>query len=178
MRSSYTRVLLRNAATVAIFVFTAALWAPAQSSGPRNLEELKAETQRRVDRNLTPATGLKSEDAREALANIHSLDRDEWAAAWSAIADRYARSAAAEESSDKAKAQQDYLMAWRYIRLPGGLRRILPARKRPIRKHSRHSETTGVSLIRPWKQCTFRSKARRLSAICVCQTAFVPHLWS
>jgi esterase FrsA len=114
MRNVDSRVLLRNTATVVIFALVATTGAIAQSSGPRNLEELKAETQRRVDRNLTPATGLKSEDAREALANIHSLDRDEWAAAWSAIADRYASSAAAEESSDKAKAQQNYLMAWRY----------------------------------------------------------------
>jgi esterase FrsA len=48
------------------------------------------------------------------LANIHSLDRDEWAAAWSAVAERYANRAKAEESSDKGNAQQDYLMAWRY----------------------------------------------------------------
>src|SRR5579872_7050040 len=84
----------------------------AQSGGPRNLEQLKTETQRRVDHNLAPATGLKSDDAREALANIHSLDRDEWAAAWSAIADRYAGRAAAD--SDKNKQREDYLMAWRY----------------------------------------------------------------
>ncbi len=57
---------------------------------------------------FTPANGLKSEDAREALAETSPApDRDEWAAAWSAIADRYASSAAAEESSDKAKAQED-----------------------------------------------------------------------
>jgi esterase FrsA len=114
MHNVDSRVLLRNAATGIIFTLLASIGILAQSSGPRNLEELKAETQRRVDRNLAPAGGLKSEDAREALANIHSLDRDEWAAAWSAIADRYASRATAEESSDKAKAQQDYLLAWRY----------------------------------------------------------------
>src|SRR5580704_13433573 len=114
MRNADSRIFFRNALLGAVFVLVAVTGAIAQSSGPRNLEELKAETQRRVDRNLTPATGLKSEDAREALANLHSLDRDEWAAAWSAIGERYASSAAAEESSDKAKAQQDYLMAWRY----------------------------------------------------------------
>jgi hypothetical protein len=32
---------------------------------------------------------LKVDDAREALSHINSLDRDEWAAAWSAIGDRY-----------------------------------------------------------------------------------------
>ena len=114
MRNVNSRDLVRNAAVAVIFVLAASVGAIAQSGGPRNLEELKAETQKRVDRNVAPAGGLKSEDAREALANIHSLDRDEWAAAWSAIADRYASRAASEESSDKTKAQQDYLMAWRY----------------------------------------------------------------
>src|SRR4029077_3959600 len=113
-RNVNSRIFLRNALLGAVFALVATTGVIAQSSGPRNLEELKAETQKRVDRNVAPAGGLKSEDAREALANIHSLDRDEWAAAWSAIADRYASGATAEESSEKTKAQQDYLMAWRY----------------------------------------------------------------
>jgi len=66
MRNIDSGVLLRNTATVVIFALLATTGAIAQSSGPRNLEELKAETQKRVDRNLTPAGGLKSEDAREA----------------------------------------------------------------------------------------------------------------
>jgi pimeloyl-ACP methyl ester carboxylesterase len=114
MRNVDSRGLLRNAAMGVILVVVASIGAIAQSGGPRNLEELKAETQKRVDRNVAPAGGLKSEDAREALANIHSLDRDEWAAAWSAIGDRYASRPALEENADKGRAQQDYLMAWRY----------------------------------------------------------------
>ena len=87
----------------------------AQIAPPRTLDELKQETQRRVDENLAPAGGMKSADAREALANIHSLDRDEWAAAWSAIAERYEKRGKAEEAaSDKKAAQGDYEMAWRY----------------------------------------------------------------
>lgn len=87
----------------------------AQLAPPRTLEELKEETQKRVDGNLTPAGGLKSEDARDALADIHTLDRDEWAAAWSQIARRYAQRAKNEEASHNLKeAQNDYLMAWRY----------------------------------------------------------------
>src|SRR5579875_2143036 len=53
----------------------------------RTLEELKAEA--RADRNGYPLAGLVPSEVREALSNIHSLDRDEWAAAWSAIGDRY-----------------------------------------------------------------------------------------
>jgi len=114
MRNGNSKGLLRKAAMGVIVLFVTSTGAIAQSGGPRNLEELKAETQKRVDRNVAPAGGLKSEDAREALAKIHSLDRDEWAAAWSVIADRYASRAGSEESSDKTKAQQDYLLAWRY----------------------------------------------------------------
>jgi esterase FrsA len=82
-----------------------------QIAPPRTLEELKVETQRRADHNLYPVLGLKSADAREALAAIDSLDRDAWAAAWSRIGDRYL--AAAGTSRGKA-AQDGFLMAWRY----------------------------------------------------------------
>ena len=69
MRNVEPRILLRNAATGVILAFLASTGLLAQSSGPRTLEELKAETQKRVDRNVAPAGGLKSEDAREALTN-------------------------------------------------------------------------------------------------------------
>ena len=63
----------------------AALAAPAiacaQSAGPRDLVELKQETQRRADRNLPPVGGVKPEDVREALASLDSLEPDAWAAA-------------------------------------------------------------------------------------------------
>lgn len=101
-------------APVLLLLFTASVL-PAQVLHQRTLEELKAETQRRVDNNLPPASNLKSDDAREALSNIHSLDRDEWAAAWSAIADRYQHRARGEEAAHNNKqAQSDYLLAWRY----------------------------------------------------------------
>lgn len=95
--------------------FLASLPATAQMTPTRTLEELKAETQKRVDRNLTPAGGLKSEDAREALANLQSLDRDDWAAAWSSIGAKYEQRAKTEETGKMNKeAQADYLLAWRY----------------------------------------------------------------
>jgi hypothetical protein len=55
--------------------------AQAQIAPPRTLDELKAETQARADRNGYPLTGLKPADVRQALSNIQSLDRDEWARA-------------------------------------------------------------------------------------------------
>jgi pimeloyl-ACP methyl ester carboxylesterase len=92
-----------------------ALTAGAQVAPTRTWEELKQETQRRVDKNLGPVGGLKSEDAREALGHIHSLDRDEWAAAWSAIGDRYNLRAQREEGAEmKDAARDDYFLAFKY----------------------------------------------------------------
>lgn len=67
----------------------------------RTLDELKAEAQTRADRNGYPLAGLKPDEVREALSNIRSLDRDEWAAAWSVIGDRYME-------------KGEYRQAWRY----------------------------------------------------------------
>jgi len=101
--------------TATMAVLFLALSVSAQVAPPRTLDELKQETQRRVDKNLAPCGGMKSEDAREALANIHSLNRDEWASAWSAIAERYVKRAKDEEAANNKKgAQEDYRMAWRY----------------------------------------------------------------
>lgn len=69
----------------------------------RTLEELKTETLTRVQNGAYPTVGFKLEDAERALANIHSLDRDEWAAAWSAVGDRY-RDEAAKAGGANARA--------------------------------------------------------------------------
>ncbi len=99
------------AATVLLFATFPSL---AQIAPPRTLSELKAETQARADRNGYPLTGLKPADVREALSRINTLDRDEWAAAWGSVAERYAIAAKAAEGAGKsAEAKEDYLMAWR-----------------------------------------------------------------
>jgi hypothetical protein len=79
----------------------------------RTLDELKAETQARADRNAHPVGGLLPDEVREALARISSLDRDEWAAAWSTIGDRYLeRGTALPRASPQAR--EAFQMAWRY----------------------------------------------------------------
>jgi esterase FrsA len=81
------------------FVVALPLAAAAQSWGPRSLEELKQETVRRAERNIVPLTGIKADDAREAMAGLASLEPDDWAAAWSRIGERYF-------------ARGDYFHAW------------------------------------------------------------------
>jgi len=69
----------------------AALACPAlaQSGGPRTLAELKADIQERADRNAYPVSDLDAAEVREALGNLKTLDRDEWASVWSAVGDRH-----------------------------------------------------------------------------------------
>lgn len=117
MRPGKSSILtgLRQIAGPLFLVLLAGATAAAQMAPTRTWEELKQETQRRVDKNLGPVGGLKSDDAREALSNIHSLDRDEWAAAWSAIGDRYEKRAKTEEeASNKDAARDDYFWAFKY----------------------------------------------------------------
>ena len=61
------RGVARCALVLAAFFSLSPLVAAAQSTGPRDLAELKQETQRRADRNLPPLGGVKSEDVREAM---------------------------------------------------------------------------------------------------------------
>jgi hypothetical protein len=86
--------------------------APSEQWQTRTWPELKAETQARADRNAYPATGLKPDDVREALSHIDSLDRDQWAAAFMAIGDRYRNRAEAELSKQPEAAREDYHQAW------------------------------------------------------------------
>jgi esterase FrsA len=77
----------------------------------RSWEELKAETQARADRGAYPVFGISSDDAREALAMISSLDPDEWGAAWMTLGNRCLDRA---REAGQGKAAQDALLAaWR-----------------------------------------------------------------
>ena len=84
----------------------------AAGHGVRTVVELKAETQRRADRNLPPVAGIDPADAREALAAIHTLERDEWARAWITVGARYFERAQKSAAADTAQARADYLRAW------------------------------------------------------------------
>lgn len=106
MKNITGRVLLAT-----LLSFTAHL-SFAQSWGPLNLEELKAETQRRADRNAPPIGGVKPEDAREAMAQLKTLEPDDWAAAWGAIGDRYFARAKEVEKTDPKEARELYYKAW------------------------------------------------------------------
>lgn len=79
----------------------------------RTLEEIKAEAIKRAENGMYPLIGLDPADVKEAFAAIHTSDYDEWAAAFTKVADRYMAEAKSVEKSDPAKANADYIRAWR-----------------------------------------------------------------
>ena len=79
----------------------------------RTLDEIKAEAVKRAENGMYPLIGLDPADVREAFSKINSTDNDEWAAGFSAVADRYMAQAKAAEASDPAKASALYVRAWR-----------------------------------------------------------------
>jgi hypothetical protein len=78
----------------------------------RTLEEIKTEAVHRAENGMYPLIGLDPADVREAFNNIHSKDKDEWAAAFMGVADRYMNEARALEKTDPQKADADYIRAW------------------------------------------------------------------
>ena len=105
---------MMRACLVAIATIVLGHAAVAQIAPPRTIEELKTETQARADRNGYPLIGIRPADTRAALADIRTLDRDEWAAAWSKVAARYEADAKAAEAAGRiGEAQENFLMAWR-----------------------------------------------------------------
>ncbi|HXY08148.1 MAG TPA: alpha/beta hydrolase [Terriglobales bacterium] len=85
----------------------------AQERRERTIEEIKTEAIRRAEVGQYPLIGLDPADVREAFADIHSADKDEWAAAFMRVGDRYSNEAQSLEKTDPARANADYIRAWR-----------------------------------------------------------------
>jgi Alpha/beta hydrolase of unknown function (DUF1100). len=79
----------------------------------RTIEEIKTEAVRRAQVGQYPLIGLDPADISEAVKSIHTRDKDEWAAAFMGVADRYMNDAKSLEKTDPAKANADYIRAWR-----------------------------------------------------------------
>jgi esterase FrsA len=85
--------------------------ATSAQTADRTIDEIKAETLARAQTGAYPALGIQPADAGDALSRINTRDPDEWAAAWSAVADGYM--AKARAASDPKEADANYLRAWR-----------------------------------------------------------------
>jgi len=88
---------------------------PAQDTArrERTIDEIKAEAIHRAEVGQYPLIGLDPADLKEAFESIHSADKDEWAAAFMSVADRYFTAGKSLEKSDATKANADYIRAWR-----------------------------------------------------------------
>jgi hypothetical protein len=87
--------------------------AAAQERRDRTIDEIKAEAIRRSQVGQYPLIGLNPDDVGEAFENVHTADKDEWAAAFIDVADRYFNEAQSLETTDPKKADADYIRAWR-----------------------------------------------------------------
>ena len=85
----------------------------AQTHPERTIEEIKTEALKRAENGMYPLIGLDPADVREAFASIKTRDKDEWAAAFMAVAGKYEAEAKAVQATDPAKANADYIRAWR-----------------------------------------------------------------
>ncbi len=83
-----------------------------QEQRERTIEEIKAEAIHRAEVGQYPLIGLDPSDVKEAFEHIQTKDKDEWAAAFMHVADRYFNEARSLEKTDPAKANADYIRAW------------------------------------------------------------------
>src|SRR5437764_1552132 len=97
--------------TLPILVTSAVLF--AQERRERTIDEIKTEAIHRAEVGQYPLIGLDPNDVKEAFQTIHTADKDEWAAGFMRVADRYFNEAKSLEKSDPAKANADYVRAWR-----------------------------------------------------------------
>lgn len=70
-------------------------------AAPRTLDELRADTVRRVGANGYPGRGVRLADAESATKALTSLDPDEWAKVWMDVGDRVVEEAEAATSPDQ-----------------------------------------------------------------------------
>ena len=94
-------------------ILTACNAAFSQERTERTIDEIKTEAVHRAEVGQYPLIGLDPADVKEAFASIHTRDKDEWAAAFMGVADRYMNEAKSLEKTDPTKANADYIRAWR-----------------------------------------------------------------
>jgi esterase FrsA len=108
MQSSSAGLLL-----ILLALMSAKIFAQTQEHRERTIDEIKVEAIHRAEVGQYPLIGLDPGDVKEAFEKIHTKDKDEWAAAFMSVADRYFNEAKSLEKTDPAKANADYIRAWR-----------------------------------------------------------------
>jgi esterase FrsA len=110
--SLHRRLYVAEILLILAFAFTSSAF--AQQRPERTLDEIKTEALKRAQDGMYPLIGLDPGDVAQAFASIKTRDKDEWAAAFMAVADKYAAEAKSVEATDPAKANANYIRAWRF----------------------------------------------------------------
>src|ERR1700681_4969395 len=100
-------------AFLTLFFAAATSSAQKEERRERTIDEVKVEAVHRAEVGQYPLIGLDPADVKEAFESIHTADKDEWAAGFMRVADRYFNEAKSLEKSDPRKANADYVRAWR-----------------------------------------------------------------
>src|SRR5580700_2590214 len=109
---------MKNASFILVTLFLVGMVAVsertlAQERRERTIDEVRTEAIHRAEVGQYPLIGLDPADVKEAFESIHTADKDEWAAGFMRVADRYFNEAKSLEKSDPTKANADYIRAWR-----------------------------------------------------------------
>jgi hypothetical protein len=102
-----------------VFLFSVAspvsfrVFAQSEEKGERTIDEIRTESVHRAEVGQYPLIGMDPGDVKEAFETIHSKDKDEWAAGFMRVGDRYFNEAKSIEESDPQKADADYVRAWK-----------------------------------------------------------------
>jgi len=105
--------LAKSFATLLTLILPLSIPCFSQQHAERSIDEIRVEAIHRAEVGQYPLIGLDPGDVREAFNSIHTRDKDEWAAAFMGVADRYMNEAKSLEKTDPTKANADYIRAWR-----------------------------------------------------------------
>src|ERR1700735_4420365 len=93
-------------------LISASAFAQGEERRERTIDEIRVEAIHRAEVGQYPLIGLDPGDVKEAFESIHTKDKDEWAAAFMHVGDRYFNEAQELGKSDPKKADADYTRAW------------------------------------------------------------------
>jgi esterase FrsA len=105
--------LATSLATTLALILPLSIPCSSQQRAERTIDEIKTEAGHRAEVGQYPLIGLDPGDVKEAFNSIHTRDKDEWAAGFMGVADRYMNEAKSLEKTDPVKANADYIRAWR-----------------------------------------------------------------
>ena len=108
-----TMSLATSLAIVLALIFPLSTPCFSQQRPERTIDEIKTEAVHRAEVGQYPLIGFDPADVKEAFNSIHTRDKDEWAAGFMGVADRYMNEAKSLEKTDPVKANADYIRAWR-----------------------------------------------------------------